>query len=122
MRIIGFVFHVLSGLALVAAIAAGTLDAIQSVSASDLVMTSLGNIWLNLDPASLTLAEQAAKTQLTADVWRPYVTPVLAQPAFAVFLAISLIFWMAGYRSPPRDPRFSTTRRFGLKRRAIASK
>lgn len=113
MRIIGFVFHFLSGLALLAAILAGTLDSIQSVSASAVVMTSLGNTWLNLDPASLTLAEQAAQTYLTADIWRPYVAPFLAQPAFAVFLAIALIFWMAGYQKPRRTPRFSTTRRFG---------
>lgn len=100
MRIVSFVFHTLSALALLAAIVAGTLDAIQSVSVSSLTLSSLGNAWLNLDPESLTLAEIWADTYLGPDVWRPFIAPALAQPACAVFLAISLIFWMAGYQRP----------------------
>ncbi|CDN56639.1 Hypothetical protein RG1141_CH43270 [Neorhizobium galegae bv. officinalis bv. officinalis str. HAMBI 1141] len=107
MAVIRFVFHLLSGLALVAAIVAGTLDAIQSVSASSVVLTSLGNAWLNLDPESLALTEITATTYLGQDIWRPFVAPVLAQPAFAVFLGIALIFWMAGYSRPQFAGRFS---------------
>jgi hypothetical protein len=102
MRIVSFVFHMLSALALVAAVVAGTLDAIQSVSASAVTLTSLGNAWLNLDPESLTLAEIWADTYLGPDIWRPFIAPALAQPACVVFLAISLIFWMAGYQTPRR--------------------
>lgn len=107
MRIVRGVFHFLSGLALLAAIVAGTLDSIQSVSASSVVLTSLGNAWLNLDPESLTLAEISAETYIDADIWRPFVAPVLAQPAFAVFLVLALLFWMAGYRKPRFAGRFS---------------
>nr|WP_245437310.1 MULTISPECIES: hypothetical protein [Neorhizobium] len=107
MAVIRFVFHLLSGLALAAAIVAGTLDSIQSVSSSSVVLTSLGNAWLNLDPESLTLAEFVVSTYLSQDIWRPFVTPVLAQPAFVVFLAIALIFWMAGYSRPHFAGRFS---------------
>jgi hypothetical protein len=99
--------HVLSALALAVAIVAGTLDAIQSVSASKLVLTSLGNAWLGLDPESLTLAELGAGHYMSADIWRPYIAPVLAQPAFAVFLVLSLIFWIIGYRKEPFAGRFS---------------
>lgn len=107
MTVIRFVFHLLSGLALVAAIVAGTLDSIQSVSASSVMLTSLGNAWLNLDPESLTLAEITVSTYVSQDIWRPFVAPVLAQPAFVVFLAIALIFWMAGYSRPHFAGRFS---------------
>ncbi|WP_117193001.1 hypothetical protein [Rhizobium terrae] len=107
MRIIQFVFHLVSALALVAAIGTGVLDSIQSVSASSLILTSLGNAWLNLDPESLTLAEIYAETYISADIWRPLVAPVLAQPAFAIFLALSLLFWMAGYRKPDFAGRFT---------------
>lgn len=107
MRIIQFVFHLVSALALITAIVAGVLDSIQSVSASSVMLTSLGNAWLNLDPESLTLAEIYAETYISGDIWRPFVAPVLAQPAFAVFLAIALLFWMAGYRKPPFAGRFS---------------
>ena len=100
MRVVNFVFHALSALALLAAVFAGTLDAIQSVSASAVKLASLGNAWLNIDPESLTLAEIWADTYLGPDIWRPFIAPALAQPACAVFLATSLIFWMAGYQRP----------------------
>jgi len=57
MRLVRAFFHFLSFAALAAAVLVGTIDAIQSVSSSDVVLTSLGNAWLNLDPESLTLAE-----------------------------------------------------------------
>ncbi|MGK6314553.1 hypothetical protein [Neorhizobium sp. DT-125] len=107
MRIVEGVFRLLSALALLAAIVAGTLDSIQSVSASSVRLTSLGNAWLNLAPESLTFAEISAGTYISPDIWRPFVAPVLAQPAFAVFLVIALIFWMAGYRRPRFAGRFS---------------
>jgi hypothetical protein len=102
-----FLLHVMSFLALVAAIVAGTLDSIQSVSSYSVVLTSVGNAWLNLDPESLTLAEVSAEHYISADIWRPYIAPVLAQPAFAIFLALALILWIIGYRKPPFAGRFS---------------
>jgi hypothetical protein len=101
------VFHGLSFFALAAAILVGTLDSIQSVSSSDVVLTSLGNAWLNLDPESLTLAELSTNDYISADIWRPFIAPVLAQPACVVFLVLALIFWMAGYRKQSFAGRFS---------------
>ncbi len=98
MRFLQGIFRFLSALALLAAIFAGTLDSIQSVSASSIVLTSLGNAWLNLDPESLAFAEISAGAYISDDLWRPFVTPVLAQPACALFLGLALLFWIAGYR------------------------
>jgi len=50
MAALRFFLHWLSLLALAAAVVTGTIDSIQSVSASKPVLTSLGNTWLNLDP------------------------------------------------------------------------
>ena len=107
MRPLQFLFRFISALALLAAIVAGVLDSIQSVSASSVVLTSLGNMWLNLDPESLTLAEIYAETYVSEGLWRPVIAPVLAQPAFAIFLGLALLFWMAGYRKPRFAGRFS---------------
>jgi hypothetical protein len=107
MRPLQFLFRFISAVALLAAIVAGVLDSIQSVSASSVVLTSLGNMWLNLDPESLTLAEIYAETYVSEGVWRPMIGPVLAQPAFAIFLGLALLFWMAGYRKPRFAGRFS---------------
>ncbi|WJH41891.1 hypothetical protein N7E02_16815 [Aliirhizobium terrae] len=101
------VFHFLSFLALAAAILVGTIDSIQSVSTSEIVLTSLGNAWLNLDAESLTLAEFAANDYISADIWRPFVAPVLAQPAVAVFLLLALVFWIIGYKRTSFAGRFS---------------
>jgi hypothetical protein len=101
------VFHFLSLLALAAAVLVGTIDSIQSVSSSDIVLTSLGNAWLNLDAESLTLAEFAASDYISADIWRPFVAPVLAQPACVVFLVLALIFWIIGYKRRSFAGRFS---------------
>lgn len=107
MRLLRTGFHCLSFVALTAAILVGALDSIQSVSSDDVILTSLGNAWLNLDPESLTLAELSADDYISADIWRPYVAPVLAQPAGAVFLILALIFWMIGYKGKSFAGRFS---------------
>lgn len=108
MGLIRLALHFVSLLLLVAAIGCGVFDSIQSVSASQPMFTSLGNAWLNLDPEGLTLAELSADDYIGAEIWRPFIAPVLAQPAFAVFLVLSLIFWMAGYRKAVASERFST--------------
>jgi len=100
-------FRLLSLLALVAAIFAGTLDSIQSVASSSVVVTSLGNHWQNLDVVSLAMAEAAVAHYIHADAWRWAIAPVLSQPAFAVFLVLALLFWMIGYRRPRFAGRFS---------------
>lgn len=107
MAALRFFLHWLSLLALAAAVVTGTIDSIQSVSASKPVLTSLGNTWLNLDPESLTMAEIGAGQYISSDVWRPYIAPILAQPAFAVFLVLALIFWILGYKKRPFAGRFS---------------
>ena len=101
------VFRILSLVFLIGALAFATLDSIQSVSSSAVELTSLGNAWLNLDPESLTLAEFSASDYIGADIWRPVVAPLLAQPASVVLLVLALLFWMAGYKMRPFAGRFS---------------
>ena len=107
MGIVRFLSHLAAALALIAAIVFGTLDSIQSVSASSVVWTSLGNAWLNLDPEGLTLAEVAADNYISQDIWRPYIAPLLAQPAFAICVAMALAFWIIGYKKSPFAGRFT---------------
>lgn len=100
-------FHFLSLLCLIAAIMTGTLDSIESVSSSSVVVTSLGNHWQNLDVVSLTLAEEAVRSYIHRDAWAWIVIPLLSQPASAVFLVLALLFWMIGYRRARFAGRFS---------------
>ncbi len=100
-------FRILSLLALVAAILTGTLDAIQSVSSSSVVLTSLGSRWMSFSVETLALAEETLHQYIHDAAWRAIMAPILAQPAFAVFLALALLFWMIGYKRPRFAGRFS---------------
>ena len=93
-------FRFLSLLALMAAIAAATVDAILSVSSSSLVLTSLEEDWTAVSPTTLPLVKAWAEHYIHPEAWRSGVEVVIAQPAFGVLLAVSLLLWMIGYRKP----------------------
>lgn len=96
----GFLFRLLSLVALIVAIIAGTIDSIQSVSASEVVMTPFGAAWSDASPASLQWVESTVTHYLHPAVWRLIGDWLLPQPAFAVFLCLALLLWMIGYRRP----------------------
>ena len=100
-------FRFFSLVALVLAVIAGTVDSIQSVSASTAVLTSFGSTWQDLDPSSLTLAEASVEHYIHPYLWNPIIHWVLLQPAFAVFLGLSLVFWMIGFKKQPAMGRFA---------------
>lgn len=107
MGLIGFLFRFASLLVLLAAVVTATLDAVQSVSSSSVALTSLGNGWINLDPESLVIAETSADANFGPQMWKTYVAPVLGLPACAVFFAISLLLWIAGYQEARVSSRHS---------------
>ncbi|WP_377297763.1 hypothetical protein [Rhizobium sp. SGZ-381] len=93
-----FIFRFLSLLALVLAIAAGTVDAVLSVSSSSVVLTSLEADWVAVDPGSLALVEAWINHYIHPQAWQSGLAVIIQQPAFAIFLALSLLLWMIGYR------------------------
>jgi len=100
-------FHFFSLLALVAAIGAGTVDAIQSVAASSTTLASLGDLWIAISPGTLVAAEDAVEFYIHPEAWQQGAAFVLAQPGCAVFLVLALILWIAGYRRPKPFGRFT---------------
>lgn len=93
-----FLFRFVSLLALVVAVIAGTIDAIRSVAAGRTILTSLGAAWGDLSPATLDALRQASGRDLPGHAAASALEFVLAQPAFAVLLVVSLLFYWAGYR------------------------
>lgn len=102
-----FVVRVLSMIFLVFAVIAGLVDAIQSVAARQLVLTPLIEAWSSNSPDTLALFEELIATYLPSWVWDPGATWIMAQPAFAVFLVLSLIFYLAGHRRARPAGRFA---------------
>jgi hypothetical protein len=102
-----FVARVLSLIFLVFAVIAGMVDAIQSVAADQPVLTPLIDSWSANSPDTLALLQDLVTAKLPLWVWDPGLSWVLAQPAFAVFLLFSLIFYLAGYRRVKPAGRFA---------------
>lgn len=102
-----FLLRSISFLLLVAAVFAGILDTLTSVADSSLSLTSIATAWTVLDKASLAAFEShVAAWNLPAGI-AYWFTWLLAQPAFGVALALSLLFWMVGYRKTPAAGRFA---------------
>ena len=104
---IRFVLKAISLFALVVAVMAGTIDAIQSVSASQPVLTPLGSAVSASGDRGLALVQSLERSGGPAGVLQPVALWMLQQPAFAVFMALALALWMIAYRKPPVAGRFS---------------
>ncbi|OHV80599.1 hypothetical protein [Ensifer sp. LCM 4579] len=102
-----FLLRFASFLALTVAVLAGTIDSIQSVAASAPVMTPLGEGIEVLGPEALDWVQSLQRTDSGPAIWLAALHWLFMQPAFAVFLVIALLFWMAGYRKKPAAGRFA---------------
>ncbi|MFB2552728.1 hypothetical protein [Ensifer soli] len=95
-----FMMRLASLVALAAAVAAGTIDAIRSVALSMPAMTSL------VDLLSFVGGNPAARLAGPAGGLPSFLQPAARQafeaPAFAVLLGLSLLLWIAGYRGAPK--------------------
>ncbi|WEX77592.1 hypothetical protein PYH37_002398 [Sinorhizobium numidicum] len=96
-----------SFLALVVAVLAGTVDAIQSVAAYAPVMTPLADGIAALGPDALNWVQSLQRTGAGPAIWLKALHWLFMQPAFAVFLLTALLLWMAGYRKKPAAGRFA---------------
>ncbi len=93
-----FLLRALSLLSLVLAVIAGTIDSIQSVAGSGVVLTSFGSAWRDMSAPTLAAAQNFVTEHLGETARDSLFGWLLFQPAFAVFLALSLLFWILGYR------------------------
>jgi len=100
-RFLGF-----TALALV--VISAVLDLTRSIADREIVLTSLGKHWSDLNTQSLTLAQSAVQRYIHPNVWDPYLQWILLQPAWAVFLVLAILFLWLG---KSRDRRWR--KRFG---------
>ncbi|WP_018235278.1 hypothetical protein [Ensifer sp. BR816] len=96
-----------SFLALTAAVLAGTIDSIQSVAASEPVLTPLADGIALLGSDALNWVQSLQRTDAGPAIWLTALHWVFMQPAFAVLLVIALLLWMAGYKKKPAAGRFA---------------
>ncbi|MBW8638197.1 hypothetical protein K1W69_13460 [Hoeflea sp. WL0058] len=102
-----FMLRAISLLALIMAVVTGVQDAIKSVASSQIVITSLGSAWYNVSPETLAQSQTLIQGNLHPYLWDPVMQWILLQPAWAVFLAIALFFYLIAWRRPKPAGRFS---------------
>jgi ABC-type multidrug transport system permease subunit len=102
-----FLLRLASLVALAVAVIAGTIDSIQSVAASAVVVTPMGDAWQELSPSSLLALQSSVSYYVHPRFYAFVFQWLMLQPAFAVFLAIALLLWMIGYKKPPVAGRFT---------------
>ena len=88
----------LSFLFLAAAIVQGVFDSIRSVSTSSIDVTGLLPLWNYAFPSSRAMVETGVAHYIHPEAWRWIENTLTILPAFAVLLALSLLFWMMGYK------------------------
>ncbi|MBY5865206.1 hypothetical protein [Rhizobium leguminosarum] len=102
-----FLLRLASLVALAAAVIAGTIDSIQSVAASSVVMTPISDAWQDVSPTTLTSLQSSLSYYIHPRFYALIFQWLMLQPAFAVFLVIALLLWMIGYKRPPVAGRFT---------------
>ncbi|MDQ0318536.1 hypothetical protein QO002_000674 [Pararhizobium capsulatum DSM 1112] len=102
-----FLLRFASFLSLIIGVLAASVDSIQSVSASQAVLTPLGSALSATGETGLALVQSLERPAGAAGLLQPVAHWVLMQPAFAVFLMLALLLWMIAYRRPPIAGRFS---------------
>jgi hypothetical protein len=100
----------LSLLFLAAAIIVGIIDSIQSVAGEAVALTPLGAALFSINPEILAAGDAYFRAHISAYIWDTQIEWILLQPAFLVFLTMSLISWVIAYKREPAG-RFSVRQR-----------
>lgn len=102
-----FMLRFASFLALVAGVLVASVDAIQSVSASQPVLTPLATALAAGGPSTTALVQSLERPHAGIAMLDPLIRWSLQQPAFVFLFLIALMLWMIGYKRPPVAGRFS---------------
>lgn len=81
-----------------AALVALVHDGAHSIAASDIVVTSLGELWFSISAPSLNLTQAVIERYTVSFLWDPVLLSVLQAPAALVLMVTALIFAFLGRR------------------------
>lgn len=104
MLFIKVLFRFLSFIALVLAVLVGVLDSVRSVSTQSVDLMSAHAVWEILYPQSMDFIAGMVEHYLHPEAWRSILVMLNDLPASAGLLALSLLFWMLGYRKQRTRP------------------
>ncbi len=102
-----FLLRLASLVALAVAVIAGTIDSIQSVASSQVILTPMADAWQDVSPSTLSALQDSISYYVHPRFYAFIFQWLMLQPAFAVLLILALILWMIGYKKPPVAGRFT---------------
>lgn len=102
-----FLLRFASFLALVIGVLVAAVDAIQSVSASQPVLTPLAAALAAGGASTQSIVQSLERPHANGPFLDPLIRWSLQQPAFAFFLLIALVLWVIAYKRPLAAGRFS---------------
>ncbi|TCT10536.1 hypothetical protein EDC22_10534 [Tepidamorphus gemmatus] len=87
------------------ALVALVVDGAKSIAAGSIVTTPLGQLWYDLDPASLNIVQAAIERHVHPGLWDPVILSILLAPTFSVIGILGVLLMLAGRRK--EAPRLS---------------
>jgi hypothetical protein len=105
-----FLFRLMATIALAVAVIMAVLDVTRTIAASRLVLTSLGESWLGVSPATLEQAQSFIVGNAHPLVWNPVMVFILGQPGFVVFGVLAFLLYAIGHKPERRIGRFVVER------------
>ena len=105
-----FLFRLMATVSLAVAVIMAVLDVTRTIAASRLALTSLGESWLGVSPATLDAVQRFIIDNAHPLVWNPVMVFILGQPGFVVFGVLAFLLYAVGHRPERRIGRFVVER------------
>lgn len=96
--VVKFLLRILGYGLLAVAIIAGISDASSSIAQSEVHLAPLGQVWFDLSPETLNLAQAGVQRHLHPALWDPVLQSMLTWPVWAVFAPFGLLLLWLGAR------------------------
>ena len=103
-----FVFRLLGFVILALALVLVVLDITRSITASSLVLTSLGEAWVGFNSVSFEAAKDTVTNVLHPAIWDNIIAFILVLPSWLMFLLLAMILLWLGRKKKSRFGRFAS--------------
>lgn len=105
--VLKFIFRILGYGFLAVAIIAGISDASSSIALSKIHLAPLGQVWSDLSPVTLGLAQEAVEQHVPPTLWNPVLKTDLTWPVWAVFAPLGLVLLFLGSKRRRRRVQYA---------------
>ncbi len=83
------------------AVVAAVVDGSKSIAAAAFAYTPVGQVWFELAPASLNIAQAAIQRHVSPVLWDPVIQTLLGWPVWVVLPPLAVALLILGMRRRP---------------------